>query len=100
MPGIFLMFACYSEFAVRTFLFVLILLVVLGFIFLLSFSTTPAVTVPASLKFVGQNTPVEVQVKAPHGVRNLTAFVEQNGQRFKVFEDSQPSKRLFWHRNV
>ena len=93
-------FACYSEFTVRTFLVVVIVLIVGGLVFLFSSSVTPAVTLPASLKAVGQNTPVEVRIKAPHGVRHVVAYVEQNGQRFNAFEESHPSTRLHPQRNV
>jgi murein DD-endopeptidase MepM/ murein hydrolase activator NlpD len=33
-----------------------------------------------------------VQVRDPHGVRSVKAFVEQNGTRYQVFDMTQPSK--------
>ena len=46
----------------------------------------PAVTA------IGMNTPVPVVIDSPHGVRSLIAYVDQNGTRHKVFEQSQPSR--------
>jgi murein DD-endopeptidase MepM/ murein hydrolase activator NlpD len=85
---------------VRTFLVILILLIVIGLITLFSVSAAPAVTIPASLTVAGRSTPVTVQVNAPHGVRHVVAYLEQNGARQQVYESSEASHRLHWHSNV
>ncbi len=55
-------------------------------------SATPVVELPSSVTSLGQATPITLQVRDPHGVRSLHAFVEQNGSRYQVFENTQPSK--------
>jgi murein DD-endopeptidase MepM/ murein hydrolase activator NlpD len=45
----------------------------------------PSVDVPASLTTIGQTTPIEVHVRDAHGVRELTATLEQNGNRYSVW---------------
>ena len=79
---------------------VLVVIVVLALIFLLAFSATPVVTMPASLTALGQATPITVQVADPHGIRRIAASVEQNGARYPIEEKSQPSRRLRWQRHV
>lgn len=79
---------------------ILILLIVLSLVFLLVFSTTPAINLPASISAIGQATPITVQVSDPHGVRSLTAFVEQNDARYIVWQMAQPARRIFWKRHA
>ncbi len=74
-------------------------MVVLSVVLLLVLSTTPVVNLP-EVKALGQATPVTFQVGAPHGVRKVTAFVEQNGMRYQVWETVQPARRIFWRRQV
>ncbi|HWR16320.1 MAG TPA: M23 family metallopeptidase [Terriglobales bacterium] len=85
---------------VRTFLFVLIVLVFVAIGVLFFLSAKPAVEIPPALDVVGQTTPVSVTVKAPHGVRHVVAYIEQNGARHQVWETSQPATRWRWQRNV
>ena len=49
-------------------------------------------------KAIGQSTPVKVEVSNPHGIRHVTAWVEQDGARTQVFDTSNPSTRLFFLR--
>jgi murein DD-endopeptidase MepM/ murein hydrolase activator NlpD len=56
-------------------------------------SKTPVVQVSPAVKAIGMSTPVPVKVDSAHGVRVLTAHIEQDGRRFKVFEERQPSRR-------
>ncbi|MGZ4818273.1 MAG: M23 family metallopeptidase [Terriglobales bacterium] len=63
-------------------------------------SATPVVSLPASTASIGQATPLIIQVSAPHGVRRMAAFVEQNGVRYPIGEISQPARRLRWQRHV
>ena len=55
---------------------------------------TPAVT------SVGVSTPVTVHLTNPHGVRRVSAYLEQNGAQYPVYEHSAPSHHLFWSRHV
>jgi hypothetical protein len=63
-------------------------------------SKRPAVQVDPGVSAIGMNTPVPVNVESPHGVRRLTAYLNQDGRRFKVFEQSQPSRRNSIFRGV
>ncbi|MGA2371181.1 MAG: M23 family metallopeptidase [Candidatus Korobacteraceae bacterium] len=76
----------------RKVIVVVIVLVVLAPIaFLLARSATPIINLPSSVTSLGQATPINIDVHVSHGVRRLTAFVEQNGARYQVFELAQPS---------
>jgi murein DD-endopeptidase MepM/ murein hydrolase activator NlpD len=41
---------------------------------------------------LGPATPITVQVQDPHGVRSISAAIEQNGARYSVWGLAQPSK--------
>ena len=56
-------------------------------------SITPAV------KTIGLSTPVTVHLTNPHGVRRVDAYLEQNGARYPVYEESRPSTWIFWSRH-
>jgi murein DD-endopeptidase MepM/ murein hydrolase activator NlpD len=48
-------------------------------------------------KAIGEATPFSVRVSNPHGVRRVTAFVEQGDQRTVLSESDSPANRLtFW----
>ena len=49
---------------------------------------------------IGLSTPVTVQVANPHGVRRVSAYVEQNGARYPLFEHTAPATRWFWSRHA
>ena len=77
---------------------VLVVIVAIGALLVMSGHTTLAVT-PA-VKVIGVSTPVTVKASNPHGERRLVAYVEQNGQRYTVFEKADPATRLFWQHNA
>jgi len=56
-------------------------------------SRSPSIQVDPAVKMIGMATPVKVRVDSPHGVRTLSAFLTQNGKRYKVFEETQPTRR-------
>ncbi len=66
--------------------------VLLPLAFLSGCSAPPVVDVSPSVTVLGQATPITVEVRDPHGVRKVQAFVEQNGSRYSVWEAAQPSK--------
>jgi hypothetical protein len=78
---------------------ILVALIVIGTItlFVTSGSTTLAINPP--VKTIGVSTPVTVQATNPHGVRRIQAWLEQNGQRSTLLDQSSPSTRFFWHRH-
>lgn len=78
----------------------LLLLVLITFILLFTFSATPLITFSSPITAIGPATPVAVNIADPHGVRRATAYVEQNGQRYKVAQVSHASRRFHWLRRT
>ncbi|HTX34037.1 MAG TPA: M23 family metallopeptidase [Bryobacteraceae bacterium] len=72
--------------------------VVVVILVLLVFSTGSTLHM-APVKSIGLSTPVTVDIANPHGVRRVSAYVEQNGVRYPVFQQSAPAHRLFWSRH-
>lgn len=54
----------------------------------------------APVTSIGAATPVSVQVTNPHGVRRVSASVEQNGASYLLWEQKSPSTRFFWSRGA
>jgi murein DD-endopeptidase MepM/ murein hydrolase activator NlpD len=77
----------------------IILVLVIGVAALLAVSGHTTVTIPP-VKSVGVATPMTVTVTNPHGVRKLTAYLEQNGAQYSLYEDSVKTTRLFWNRHL
>ena len=78
---------------VRRILVVLIALILVGtIVVVLTRSAIPVLEVVPPVTILGQATPVNVQVRDPHGIRSLAAFVEQNGSRYQVAAVSEASK--------
>ena len=73
----------------RILILVLIVLVIAVPVVLVLRSATPVVDPVSSIAVLGQNTPISVRVRDPHGARNATAFVEQNGARYQIAETAQ-----------
>ncbi len=76
-----------------------LLLLPLAVLLLISGHTTLAFDpAPAA---VGMVTPVHVKLTNPHGVRRVTAFIEQNGTRNAVQETlTAPSRLFFWRKHL
>ena len=65
---------------------------------LYALSSHTALTFEPAPSTIGVNTPVTVQVANPHGIRDFTASLEQNGATTKLFETKKPADRWkFWH---
>jgi murein DD-endopeptidase MepM/ murein hydrolase activator NlpD len=77
---------------VRKALVIVIVVVLLPIALLLASSATPVVDLPSPVTTIGQSTPITVHVHVPHGVRSVSAFVEQNGARYRLWESAQPSR--------
>lgn len=71
---------------------VLLVIVLLPVAYVLSRSATPLIDLPNTVTSLGQMTPVSVHVHDPRGIRRVTAFVEQGGARYPVWEIAQPTK--------
>ena len=76
----------------KTIVAVILIAVFLPIAILFVRSATPLVDMPVPTPVLGQATPVTVHVQDPHGVLRATAFVEQNGAQFPVWELAQPSR--------
>ena len=78
----------------------LIALAVLGAtaLFFVSASTT-VVTMNPVVKVVGVTTPVTVQIANPHGVRHISAYIEQGAARYPLTDVQTPAHRIFFRRN-
>ena len=77
----------------------IVLLVVVGTATLFFMSSSSVMTLKPEVKVIGISTPVTVQIANPHGVRRVNAWLEQNGARFPLLEQSSPAHRFVWRRN-
>jgi murein DD-endopeptidase MepM/ murein hydrolase activator NlpD len=77
---------------VRKILLLLIAIAVVVVAFVMLRSTTPVIDIPNSTNSLGQATPITVRVRNVDGVKRASAFIEQNGSRYPVWEMSQASK--------
>jgi len=85
---------------VKRILLALLLVVLIGPpLLLLLLSTAPKVELDPTISAIGTSTPVKVRITDPHGVRHISAWVEQNGSRYQVYDQSRPSTRLFFFKN-
>ena len=66
--------------------------VLLPIVLLFAFSATPVVDVQSAAPTLGQTTPIAVHVHDRHGVRKVTAFIEQNGARYGVWEMAEKTR--------
>src|SRR3974390_2106586 len=82
----------------RLTIFVVIVLAIIlaPVLLLIALSTHSQLQFDPQPKAIGQSTPVKIKVANPHGIRHVTAWVEQDGARTQVFETSNPSTRLFF----
>ncbi len=84
----------------KTIIAILVLIVAVPVAFLLLLSVMPVLDMPPAITALGAQTPVSIQVHAPHGLRSVSAVVVQNGVAYKAWETSYPTRRVFWQRHV
>jgi peptidase M23-like protein len=75
------------------------LVLVIGICCLFFLSSGAVLKIDPGVKVIGVTTPVSVHIASPHGVRRVTAYLEQGGARFPLLDQAWPSHRLFWRRN-
>jgi murein DD-endopeptidase MepM/ murein hydrolase activator NlpD len=85
--------------AILALLFLVVVAVVVAAFALLGRSSNTVLSVNPAVKFVGMTTPVTVLLTNPHGVRRVSAFLEQDGSRYAVYEQTAPARRLVWNRH-
>lgn len=78
---------------------IVILLIVLVFGSLFLFSGRTALEIRNPPVAIGDSTPVTVVATNPHGVRSITAYLEQNGARQQVFSQIAAATRFSWKRH-
>jgi murein DD-endopeptidase MepM/ murein hydrolase activator NlpD len=76
---------------VRKVFVIIAIVVLLPIALLVGRSATPVVDLPSPVSTLGQATPITVHVHDPRGIRRLSAYVEQNGAQYRVWEFAQPS---------
>ncbi len=77
----------------------IILLAAIGLVAVFVISSNTALVITPEVKIVGVSTPVAVQISNPHGVRKVSAYIEQGGAQMPLLEQSTPAHRLFVRRN-
>ena len=77
----------------------LVALIAIGVAALAVLSGSSQLSVSPPVKSVGLSTPVRVQITNPHGVRRVSAWLEQNGSRYPVFEKTSPGRHILWSRH-
>jgi murein DD-endopeptidase MepM/ murein hydrolase activator NlpD len=77
-------------------LFIPAILVVGALVVLLAASSGTSITMDPRVQVVGTDTPVAVRLENAHGVRNVTAAIEQDGKRYTLLDRSRPSHRIFF----
>ncbi len=85
---------------ILAFLIVIAILVCAGIGVLWVRSSSTAVSVAPEVKTVGVSTPVTVRLSNPHGTRRVSAFLEQNGARYPLFEQTAPARRVRLEKGV
>jgi len=81
-------------------LLAVLILVVGGVAALFFLSTGGTVEITPVVKTIGLSTPIAVKLSNPHGVRRVSAYLEQSGVRYPLYEQTAPSRRFFWNRHV
>jgi hypothetical protein len=78
----------------------IVLLLVIGLVTMFAISTSTTLAITPEVKIVGLSTPVTVQMTNPHGVRKVSAYIEQSGTRMPLLEQTSPaSHRIFLQRH-
>jgi len=76
-----------------------ILLIVVGALAALLVMSSHTVVTVAPVRSIGLDTPVTAQFTNPHGERRVSAYLEQDGKQYALFEETAPARRLAWKRH-
>lgn len=83
----------------KVILIVLVLLLV-GAPIALYVSSKPAMVTVDPVKYIGNETPVNVRIDSPHGVRRLTVEIEQDGKQYSATTVETSATRFLTQHNV
>src|SRR2546430_8801144 len=76
--------------------FAIIVILIAGLLFLFLSSSHSSLAFAAP-KAIGAATPITVHITNPHGLRRISARIEQNGTSKTLAESNQPANRVtFW----
>ncbi len=79
---------------------IVLFIILLPFVLLFALSGHTQVQFDPQPKALGPATPVKLKASNSHGLRRVTAWLEQEGALTQVFETSKPAARLtFWRRS-
>ena len=59
---------------------------------LIARSATPTLSLKSAIDFIGQATPIQIRVHDSRGVRKASAYIEQGGTRYPVWNLAQPTQ--------
>jgi murein DD-endopeptidase MepM/ murein hydrolase activator NlpD len=86
---------------VRYLLIVVIVLVLAVPLALVLLSTGTTLKIDPPVTAIGAATPVQVQIENPHGIRRLTAIIEQDGKSYTVADVHEAAHRvMFWRSHL
>ena len=83
----------------KVILAVIVGLALVAVISLFALSGHTVLTFSPPVQTIGDNSPISVQAANAHGVRHITAYLEQSGAKATLLDQSFPSTRLFWRRH-
>src|SRR4051812_38324391 len=84
----------------RVLAILIVLFLIIVPIVLFTTSAAPTVQLPETVTAIGRSTPITIHVAAPHGVREMQAYLEQNGARYPLGEQKEATHRFRWPRHV
>jgi hypothetical protein len=77
-----------------------VLILVAGAACLFMMSTTTTLEMMPVVKTIGVSTPIAFKLSNPHGVRRFAIYLEQNGVRYSIYQETKPARRFLWNRGV
>jgi hypothetical protein len=85
---------------IKATLAIIVLLAIGAVVVMVATSSSTGLKFTSQVQTIGVSTPVTVQVSNPHGVRRLSAWVEQDGARYPMHEETAPGRRFtFWRQH-
>lgn len=79
---------------------IVVALVVVGVGLLFATSGHTTLSLSPDVKTIGVSTPITLKATNPHGERRVSAYIEQGGARYPIFEKDEAATRLMWQHNA
>ena len=77
----------------------IVLLLIIATVVALFAMSTNTVASFAPVEVIGAATPVSVKIMNPHGVRSVSARLEQDGKQYPLFAEKVPAHHFLWKRH-